>query len=91
MVIYSSIKVRFIGPTNHRGARWKVTDRRSSGFGPQRTITVSHNYSMNHTENPVAAAQAWLDKHLNTDGDHYVVHEGMEHDGEYYFTWRATN
>lgn len=46
------ITTRFLGPTNHRGARVKAT----SGGG--RTLTVSWDYALGIHENHAAAAAA---------------------------------
>lgn len=50
-----AIVTRFLGPTNHRGARVKAT-------ADAGTVTVSWDYALGIAENHQAAATALLDK-----------------------------
>ena len=82
----ASIRVRFYGPTNSRGARFIVTDDHENS----RRLTVSFDYS---GDPEIKAAQAWLDKYLNSEpiaegtGIRATVSCGYNFNNDYYFSW----
>jgi hypothetical protein len=45
---------------------------------------VSWDYNLNVGENHQAAAQAWLDKHIE---DSHIAPPGLNFDDSFYWTW----
>ena len=90
MIARSSIRTRFVGPTNHRPARIIASDGRT-GMDSWR-LTVSYDHELNPDANHKAAAQAWMDKFLDTrfDGSlrRPVVHgPGYVYGNDYFWSW----
>jgi hypothetical protein len=83
-------KVRFNGPTDHRGARYSATIRRDN----ERTYrtTVSFDYAKNPGENALSAALKCLERALEGNGsdssvDDYVAIPGDLDASAYSFTF----
>jgi hypothetical protein len=76
MIIMQAIEVKYFGPTNNRGSRWKATAAAGS-------VSVSYDYSLNSTDNAVAAAKALVDKF---EWGNVVLHGGQLANGNYVFT-----
>ena len=81
--VFSAIKVTYKGPTNHRGSRYVVTDGAPFSDRPARRLTVSYDYNLSMTQNEVAAAQAWLDEHI----EGATVTSGLSMSDLTLFTW----
>ena len=80
-----TIITKYLGPTNHRGSRYKATHT-----GNYTSVTLSADYSLNAEDNHAAAAQALAEK-LGWEGEYTGGHtqEGMAFvylDGGYFFT-----
>ena len=71
------ITSKYIGPTNHRGSRYKATIDRGGDFKYQ--ATVSYNYALDAEGNAVESIRALIDKAgLNEFGiwDTFIVAYG---------------
>jgi len=87
----SSIKTKYLGPTNHRGSRIVVTDDNNAFHNSQR-ITVNWNYELNVNENHAMAAQVWLSKNMTHFEKKYnqkacLSEPGLSFNGCYYWSW----
>jgi hypothetical protein len=76
MIIMQAIEVKYFGPTNYKGSRWKATAAAGS-------VTVGYDYALNSTDNALAAAQALVDKF---EWGGVVLHGGQLANGNYVFT-----
>ena len=74
--MYQAIVVKYLGPTNYRGSRYKATASAGS-------VTLSYDYALNPTENALVAAQALADKY---EWDGAQLHCGGLPDGNWVFT-----
>ena len=84
MFIMQAIETRYLGPTNHRGARIKATAQAGS-------LTVPYDYALNTDENHTAAAKAFAEK-LGWVGPEYgELHGGgnAKGDGNVYVLVKA--
>jgi hypothetical protein len=79
--VRAGIVTRFLGPTNHRGARVAVSD---NYHGDVRRITVSWDHALNPAQNHAAAARAWLAKY-NPDAE--LAMPGIDCGKGYAWTW----
>jgi len=52
---FQAIETKYLGPTDHKGARYKATAQAGS-------VTISQDYSLNYEKNHAKAAQAYADK-----------------------------
>ena len=83
------IKVRYLGPTNHKGSRWAATYKRSSDQ-TFRAVTPCHGTSHDDNANGYAAALACLAK-INADrlgilpGGREFVLSCAAHDNDAYY------
>jgi hypothetical protein len=78
----ASIRTRYLGPTNHRGARIAVTS--DNVFAEPIRIMIDWDHSLSTAENHAAAAQSWLDRH---NPGQQVVPPGLSFNGDYFWTW----
>ena len=82
---FASIRTRYRGPTNYRGARVIVTDDYPKSWpGERRRLTLSWDHSKNTTGNHYAAACAWCATYFD---DATIEIPGLAFDGNYYWTW----
>ena len=79
---FSSIKTKYIGPTNYRGSRVSVTD--DGGF--PRRLVVGWDYELDTGGNHAAAAAAWIEKFIDLPNAR-IAETGMSFNGEYFWTW----
>ena len=97
-----SIRTRYHGPGNYKGARISV-DSYGYSTGDRRRIYVDYDHTLDCNGNHAAAAQAWLDKHnpggrtLLAGGGapdeimercNEVAMPGLCFDGDYFWTWK---
>lgn len=66
--------MKYLGPTNHKGSRWKASCA-------ARSLTLSQDYEVNGTENATLAARALVEKM----GWHGHYQGGQDHKGDYQF------
>ena len=89
----SAIRTKYVGPTDKRGSRISATGPARDSWGDKTCrVMWDWDYSLEHTENHAAAAQAWVDKHLSEFSDDYkakpvIEREGMFFDGCNFWTW----
>ena len=57
------VEVKYLGPTNHRGSRYKATIDRGGDY--QLSATVSYNYGLDSYGNQLAAVEAVAQKFLD--------------------------
>jgi hypothetical protein len=62
------VQTKWLGPTNHKGARVRATNA-SSGA----TIVVSWDYALSTAENHIAAARALLTKCYQPQPDSFLM------------------
>ena len=92
----AAIRTRYLGPTTTKPPRISVTDGRSDPSERWRLIVSKHS-PMLSSDNPHRdAAQAWLDKFVNTDPDRpdRAVVDGCGltfRNDEIYYTWCRTS
>ena len=78
----SSIRTKYIGPTNHRGSRVSV----SCDYGMRPRMFVNWDESLNSNENHRRAAELWLDKYIPGTK---VSGPGLGFDACYYWSWEV--
>ena len=84
----AGIKVKFLGPTNHRGQRLVVSREKWGEDIPAKRLTVSWDYGLDPTGNVEAAANAFLDKFVNVDRIKGArAKTAVAFDGDYYVSW----
>mgnify|MGYP003151698765 FL=1 len=84
----AGIKVKFYGPTNHRGQRLVVKREKWGEDIPAKRLTVSWDDGLDPAGNVEAAANAFLDKFVNVDrikGARAKI--AVAFDGDYYVSW----
>ena len=74
--MYQAILVKYLGPTDYRGSRWKATAAAGS-------ITLGYDHALNTTDNAATAARALCDK-FQWDGA--ALQGGQLASGDYVFT-----
>ena len=74
--MYQAIEVKYLGPTNHRGSRYKATAAAGN-------ITVDYDYGLNTEDNAKRAAVALVEKFEWTGAK---LHGGCLANGNYVFT-----
>ena len=79
----AAIRVRYLGPTNHRGSRYKVIDR-VHGM-PTLSYTHDWDYSISNEENREAAAAGFLARHRP---ECELTGVALVFDGDTFFTWK---
>ena len=80
----SSIRTRYLAPTNHRGSRIVVMEDGVFGSG-RRRLYVDWDHALNTGENYGRAAQKWLDKFNEFDA--VINSPGLTFGGDYFWTW----
>lgn len=81
----TAILTKYLGPTDHKGARikaWSVGGR---------SVTIPYPYELSGQACHRAALQTWCEKHLNdsSTGSHEIHYEGGEIDGGYDFVLKS--
>ncbi len=94
---FSSIKTKYLGPTNYRGSRVSVTDDGGFDSNPRRLV-VGWDYALDTTGNHAAAAAAWIEKFIDLPfrgsskpTNAHLVETGMAFNGEYFWTWEVAD
>ena len=87
---WSSIRARYVGPTNHRDARVIVTDARHDIDSPPRRLVLRWDRDkVRDADNFADAAQAWLDKYIAPDFDKckpVLKPDGYVFEGDYFWS-----
>lgn len=88
---WSSIRTRYVGPTNYRPARIIVTEEREGHDDKPRRLVVNwESGTMRDTDNYAAAAQAWLDHWIAphyTECKPVLKTDGYCFGGDYFWSW----
>lgn len=71
-----AIQVKYLGPTNHKGSRWKAT------AWPNLSVTLSYDYALDGEGNARTAANALAGKM----GWRHPTGAGQLPNGDYVFT-----
>ena len=86
------IKIKFLGPTNYRGSRYKATVKDGDSF--QYSATVPSTYASDNTD-VIAAAQAVAEKirlATSVNSENYPIAYNVEivgsYDNDYYATMK---
>ena len=81
----SSIRTRYVGPSNFRGSRLTVSD---DGVcrGRRRRMVVNWDHAKRPDENHAHAARLWLARHIDHPTE--IDGPGLNFDAAYFWTWR---
>ena len=81
---YASIRTRFYGPTNTKGARI-IAKRQATTFSHTESLSMAYDYALGDVGSHHAAAVAFL-----AEFNHYAVSinpTAMSYDGDLYWSW----
>lgn len=63
-----AIRVRYLGPTNYRGSRWRVWRADDTYAADPDAMELGYNHALNASDNAAAMVRAYLKKKADNDG-----------------------